>query len=399
MNDQTADSTFRLLVVEDSAVQRNHLVGLLHRLRSCEVLEAENGQNALTTLAASRVPLDLVICDLAMPEMDGMAFIRHLASVQPSPQLVIASSQPRSVLESVEHMARAYGVSMLGILEKPVSLESLSALLDRHCAARASMHRADGANQLTVDEVREGLSRVEFFPVFQPKVEVATGNLHGVEALARWRHPARGVLPPGVFLPIIEEHGLVDQLTWIMLDQSAVMCREWLAGGLQLTVSVNLSLTSLTEADLAQRMNERVRRHGIHPRQIVLEVTERAAMTDVAHMLETLVRLFMSGFRLSIDDYGTGYSSLQQVSRVPFSELKLDQSFVAGASKRESLRVILESSIQLARRLNLSVTAEGVETQDDWDLLRQLDCDHAQGYFIAKPMESAALLDWVSERR
>jgi EAL domain-containing protein (putative c-di-GMP-specific phosphodiesterase class I) len=142
-------------------------------------------------------------------------------------------------------------------------------------------------------------------------------------------------------------------------------------------------------------MSQRVLRRGLHPRHMILEVTEQAAMTDVAQMLETLVRLCMSGFHLSIDDFGTGYSSLQQLSRAPFSELKVDQSFVTGASERESLRIILESSIQMARKLKLSVTGEGVETQQDWDLLQRLDCDSAQGYFIARPMEGAALVQWA----
>jgi EAL domain-containing protein (putative c-di-GMP-specific phosphodiesterase class I) len=187
----------------------------------------------------------------------------------------------------------------------------------------------------------------------------------------------------------------MDELTWTMIDQAAVACRAWNRQGLEISVAVNLSLTSLSDPGLAQRLSKRVRRHGLSPRHVVLEVTERAAMSDVASMLETLVRLFMSGFRLSIDDFGTGYSSLQQLARIPFSELKIDQSFVTGASERESLRIILGSSIQMARRLKLGVTAEGVATQQDWNLLKQLDCDFAQGYLIARPMAGESVVGWA----
>ena len=160
-------------------------------------------------------------------------------------------------------------------------------------------------------------------------------------------------------------------------------------------MSVNLSLKSLADVHLADRVTDLVRSQELDPRHVVLEVTESAATTDVGKALENLARLRMKGFGLSIDDYGTGYSSMQQLTRIAFTELKIDQSFVTNAAKQESARVILESSLEMAKKLNMTAVAEGVETQADWNLLRQLGCDLAQGYFIARPMEAGAYLDWV----
>ncbi len=177
------------------------------------------------------------------------------------------------------------------------------------------------------------------------------------------------------------------------------MSEQWSKRGSPYTVSVNLSLKSLDDPKLADRITETVRRQGVDPSFIILEVTETAAMTDVARCLENLARLRMKGFGLSIDDYGTGYSSMQQLARVPYTELKIDQSFVLGAASQPRLRVMLESSMELANRLGLTVVAEGVETRQDWDLLKQLGCHKAQGYFIAKPLPADKFLDWVDEWR
>jgi EAL domain-containing protein (putative c-di-GMP-specific phosphodiesterase class I) len=194
----------------------------------------------------------------------------------------------------------------------------------------------------------------------------------------------------------MEANRCIDELTWIMLEKSALACRDWRAQGLDIQVSVNLSLASLARIGLAERITELVQAQNLDPRHMTLEVTETIAMTDMAHALENLARLRIRGFGLSIDDYGTGYSSMQQLSRIPFTELKVDQSFVMQALEKESCRVILESSLDIARKLGLKAVAEGVETRADWDLLETLECNVAQGYFIARPMDAARIAEWAS---
>ncbi|HZQ73620.1 MAG TPA: EAL domain-containing protein, partial [Burkholderiales bacterium] len=287
-----------------------------------------------------------------------------------------------------------YGITLLGAIEKPITPEKLRTLLEKYAPPKPRSPRPT-APAIPLEDIRRGLHAQEFEPFFQPKVNLTDGSVVGAEALARWRHPQKGIVAPYAFIGEMETHGLIDQLMWLMLEKSAMRCREWLAKGLEITVSVNLSLKSLSEAALAERITERVGSQKVSPKQIVLEITESAAMTDIGRALENLTRLRMKGFGLSIDDYGTGYSSMQQLSRIPFTELKIDQSFVMSAVEKQSSKVILESSLDMARKLKLKAVAEGVETRAHWNLLQNLGCDIAQGYFIAKPMEAAAFLDWT----
>jgi EAL domain-containing protein (putative c-di-GMP-specific phosphodiesterase class I) len=188
----------------------------------------------------------------------------------------------------------------------------------------------------------------------------------------------------------------MEALTFVMLEKTAHMCRLMQDKGFLLDMSVNLSIASLNDTSLAERITEVVWRAGIEPQRIILEVTESAAMTNVPETLENLARLRMRGFGLSIDDYGTGFSSMQQLTRVPFTELKIDKSFVSDSQLNPASRVVVESSIDMARKLHVKSVAEGVETQQEWDMLRDMNCDVVQGYLIAKPMDSFAFVDFCA---
>jgi EAL domain-containing protein (putative c-di-GMP-specific phosphodiesterase class I) len=245
----------------------------------------------------------------------------------------------------------------------------------------------------------QGLQMSEFEAFVQPKVEIRSGKVWGVEALARWRHPWAGLVGPSDFVPQMEQGGLIDALTWSMLEQSSRWLQRWQREGLDLCVSVNLSIRSLAEERVAERIAQIVHSRGVDPTCLMLEVTESAAATDTARALENLARLRMLGFGLSIDDYGTGYSSMQQLSRIAFTELKIDRAFVTDARADEATRVILSSSLDMARRLGIHAVAEGVESQADWSLLEQLGCDLAQGWLIGRPMEAAQFESWVRDWR
>jgi EAL domain-containing protein (putative c-di-GMP-specific phosphodiesterase class I) len=181
-----------------------------------------------------------------------------------------------------------------------------------------------------------------------------------------------------------------------MLAKAAATCRVAREAGHDVKMSVNVSIKSLADVTFADQITNIVRGEGVEPQWMVVEITESAATTSLGTALENLARLRMKGFGLSIDDYGTGYSSLEQLIRIPFTELKIDQSFVAHAARRESAMVILESSLDMAKRLKLCAVAEGVETQENWDLLAKLGCDIAQGYYVSRPVEAAAFLEFLT---
>jgi EAL domain-containing protein (putative c-di-GMP-specific phosphodiesterase class I) len=290
-------------------------------------------------------------------------------------------------------------VELLGTFEKPATPEILQQLVARYRPPHARQRDADddSAPRFTIDEIRSGVARNEFEPYFQPKVELKTGKVKAVEAFARWHHPVHGLVKPPAFIPVLEQSGHMEQLTWHVIERAVAACRSWHDSGLPLAVSINLSPTSLGEEGLAERILAHISGHDLETQFVTFEITELMAMTDSPVCLENLARLRMKGFGLSVDDYGTAHSNVQQLLRIPFLDLKIDRSFVAGAASNKQMHIALASCLELARKLRRNSVAVGVETREDWDLLRDLGCTYAQGYYIAKPMEAAAVPAWIEE--
>lgn len=245
------------------------------------------------------------------------------------------------------------------------------------------------------DRVRAAIANGELINYYQPKVAVGSGAVVGVETLVRWRHPVDGLVFPDQFIGVAEAHGLIDDLTRVVLAAALAQARAWHDAGLALRVAVNLSMDNLVALGFADFVAAQAAGAGVAPAEIVLEVTESQLMADLRAPLEILTRLRLKRFRLSIDDFGTGHSSLTQLRDLPFDELKIDRGFVHRAHADPTLRAIFESNLSLARQLNIEVVAEGVEDQADWDFLRQAGCDLAQGYFIARPMPATDLPGWI----
>ncbi len=384
-----------VMVVEDDAFQRRMLVRLLNDMGVKKIDQAPEGQAALNILLERIEPVDIVISDLDMPNMDGMELIRHLGEQQSVGSVILTSGLDGTLINSVGTMARAYGIDLLGGIEKPVTQSNLGRLIKRFLLDGAYKQVNDPTPLIPFAEIRRGMLAYEFHPYYQPKVEIASGKVVGAEALVRWLHPQHGVVAPAKFIPQLEEAGLIDDLTWTVLAGAAGHCLKLRERGFDMTVAVNLSLRSLTNTGIAERMVGILRNANLDPSHIVLEVTETTAISNVGKVLENLARLRMKGFGLSIDDYGTGYSSMQQLSRIPFTELKIDRAFVADATRQERLKVMVGASLDMARELGLKSVAEGVESRSDWELLASLNCDVAQGYFIAKPMPFEKLCEWV----
>jgi predicted signal transduction protein with EAL and GGDEF domain len=247
-------------------------------------------------------------------------------------------------------------------------------------------------------ELREALSHGQLALHYQPQLELATGSITSVEALVRWRHPTRGLLPPVEFLPVAEQTGLIHSLTHYVLDEALGQCQEWRAAGFDLGVAVNLSARSLGSNDLADHVQELLERREVPASALTLELTESAIMSDPFRAVVVLSQLRRMGVRLSIDDFGTGYSSLAYLKRLPVTEIKIDRSFVSNVAEDEDDAAIVLSTIQLAQSLRLDVVAEGVETPATFDALATFGCRRVQGYFLARPLPADQLERWLRSR-
>jgi len=386
------------LVVEDDDFQRKVVTEMLLSLGATTVRNASNGRQALNILRREiHKKIDIVICDLNMPEMDGMEFLRHLGEEQQHVSIIITSSLDKKLIDSVGKMANMHEIQLLGKIEKPVTPSALKTLISQYIAPgnKGRQQIIAQSSPFTLFEILDGVRSKQIEPFYQPKVSIESGEVIGAEVLARWIHPQHGVISPDAFIPLLEQSGNIDGLTFLMLEKAASACKMFHSKGFYISISVNLSLVSLDDTNLADRIIQVVKSAGIEPEHIILEITESAAMTNIAHSLENLARLRMCGFGLSIDDYGTGYSSMQQLTRIPFSELKIDRSFVKDVSDNEALHVVVEQSIQMANKLGVKTVAEGVETRQGWDALKDIGCDTIQGFFIAKPMNLESFLDFL----
>jgi len=390
-----------VLILEDHPFQRRMLGRLLLGLGQVAVVEASNGEEALE--AVRRTEPDLVIADLETPGMDGVTFLRMLSQESQSPRVVLTSAHDPAVLRSVDEMARMYGLTVIGAMPKPVSLDALRGFLKVvrepvGATDRKAKRGQAAAVPFTPEEIGDAIANGQIVPWFQPKVETLSGRISGVEALARWMHPTRGMIGPSAFIPVIETTPYIDALSHTMLAQSLEWVRRWEQMGVALKVSVNLPGGAIADTGLADRLVTMVRAAGLEPGVLVIEVTETTMSPERALAIETLVRLRMAGIGLSLDDYGTGYASMEMLKTMPITEVKIDRRFVHGASKDPKATAVLASLLELASGLRLAAVAEGVEERADYDLLESLRCPFAQGNIIAKPMPGDDLFAWARQR-
>jgi diguanylate cyclase (GGDEF)-like protein/PAS domain S-box-containing protein len=263
-----------------------------------------------------------------------------------------------------------------------------------------SFHREDAdsgsADQLSLAvELRGAIERNELELYYQPKLHMQSGLMTRCEVLMRWNHPRRGLLGPAAFIPLAERTGLIRSLTDWLLDRALEQCSRWREAGAPIHVAINISAKSLLDQSLPEKVEDALARWGVDARFLKIEITESSIMADPAHALAILSMLQSMGVRLSVDDFGTGYSSLTHLRELPIDEIKVDKSFVMGMATSDADLAIVRTVIDLAHNLGKQVCAEGVETEDAWQKLRDLRCDLAQGFWIARPMPAAELMQWL----
>jgi EAL domain-containing protein (putative c-di-GMP-specific phosphodiesterase class I) len=345
---------------------------------------------------------DIITLDLIMPELDGVEIMRLLAEHKCKAKIVISSGMGTRVLDAAQRSALEHGLSILGVISKPISKEALHLLVgDGSESDQLPWVEEQSAYgeifEITRQNLRNALDRHEFVLAYQPKIECKSGALAGFEALIRWQQSDNELVMPDRFIRVAEVAGLIDAMTEQLFYQSI----KWLSESFpdsDLKLSLNISAKSLVDIHQADNLYELCRQYQVAPERVVLELTESSAMVDSTLSLDLMTRFRVKGFQLSIDDFGTGFSSMVQLVRLPFSEIKIDKSFVMQAQQSQESRTVIKSIIDLGHSLGLLVTAEGVEDLDTLNYLNSLGCDLAQGYLIGHPMPGDAARSWAERK-
>ena len=299
------------------------------------------------------------------------------------------SVEDERILEIAKDLAIARNLDVIGCVSKPFKRKSLEPLISGYspdASNTPTTSSSQSLDEITEEELRAGINGDELLVAFQAKTSIATDKVIGVEALARWDHSERGLLSPQTFISLAERCQLIDELTCSIYRKTLSQMRDWLEKDIALKVAINISVNSFTSDGFADFLINTAEEYNVNPEMIIFEVTESQLMDNMLDCLETLLQLRMKNFGLSIDDFCTGHSTMSQLKNVPFTELKIDQSFVGSACDDSTARSIFESSVFLAKKLNMSTVAEGVETREERALVEELGCDQMQGYYIAKPM-------------
>jgi len=344
---------------------------------------------------------DIVILDLMMPEIDGIEVIRHLATCNSKITLILISGYDKSVLNSAETLAKSYGLKVAGNFTKPINTSKLLHALESINQPHQKIYQpkaiisADRPYLPTEADLLKAINDDQLELYYQPQILMATKVLYGVEALVRWRHPVHGLIYPDKFIPLSERTGLIEPLTEKVLNIACLQSFTWQKKGYKIKISVNVSAQNITSLTLPEQLHSLIDKYQIDPSMLVLEVTESALMGNISTSLDILTRLRMKGFPLSIDDFGTGFSSLSHLHKIPFTELKIDQSFIFNLIEDSDSYAIVETCVMLGHKLDMEVVAEGVESAAIWDVLLAMECNIAQGYFIAKPIPAGEFIHWL----
>ena len=391
-----AREAVRIVVVDDEIFTLKLMVHILGRLGYTNVAACDSGAKALIEVSREDMPAALVFLDINMPGMDGVEFIRRLVDLRFQGGIVLVSAENDRIQESVERLVEYHNLMLLGRLGKPVAPKDISGLLSHlHENPAATGKLRVLPHAYSVEQLRGAIARNELILHYQPKVVMATHEVIGVECLVRWQ-PANGPLIfPDAFIPLAEEAGIIGEVTWNVMAQAMRQARIWREAGYAINLAVNVSMQDFAFLNFPDKAAALAQAIGVETSSMTFEVTETCIMRQLGTVLDVLSRLRLKRFRLSIDDFGTGHSSLAQLRDLPFDELKIDRGFVHGAASHPTRRAICTASLRMAQQLKLRVVAEGVERPEDWDLLVQLGCEEVQGFMIAKPMPAAQVIAWI----
>jgi EAL domain-containing protein (putative c-di-GMP-specific phosphodiesterase class I)/ActR/RegA family two-component response regulator len=393
-----------VLVVDDDLFANKIICTQLRKLGFINTMGLTNPVEALEFLKLNVDEVKAVVCDLQMPTLDGIEFIREMAQEGFTGKVLLVSGEDPRVLKSAQRLVQAMGLQLLGAIQKPVQLLVLEQLLSKKTLSAVAPSRTP---QFTIDEIRAAFVGEQFVNYYQPKVLMQTGEIVGAEALIRWQHPVHGLLSPYSFLKDIETHDLHDELlNYVLISKTGALPLLHQASksavqdannlGSSFKIAVNLSDGNLRDNRLPEKLVALIAQYDVSIKNLVLEVSENRVAGNRSTLLGTLSRLALKGFSLSLDDFGAGETTMSDLSDIAMTELKFDRSFVHNVSNDSALRMTLSSCIRMAEALGMTTVAEGVELSQDWHEIKSLGCQIVQGYLVAKPMPKDQMLGWIT---
>jgi EAL domain-containing protein (putative c-di-GMP-specific phosphodiesterase class I)/CheY-like chemotaxis protein len=387
-------SAYRVLVIDDD----NVVCELVSALAMTMGLNCDATRDPAAFLDRITPETSLVLLDLMMPGMDGIEVLRLLGERRCKARILLMSGMDKRVLETAEKLAQSLGLAVVGHLQKPFPLPELKAVLESVAAMEAPESvKASPAISVSDEQVRDAVKNGEFLNYYQPQISLESGDVMGVEALARWRHPERGMTLPENFLARLEALDLMDALCWSTAELAVAEAKQFTRrNGELLRLSINASMRSLHDLEFPDALVTLARKYDFPVEMIAVEITESGLMSELSRTLDVLTRLRMKNFQLSIDDFGSGYAMMRQLQNVPATELKIDKSIVEKMHLNDSDRVMVEKIIEMGHELKMRVIAEGVMTQEQFQMLRTKGCDGAQGYWFSYPLPAEAMKKWLA---
>ena len=374
-----------VLIVDDDPLQVALMASYFAGIGVPDIAEISTSKSALEFIRTNLGTIDLIVTDLQMPEMDGIEFMAQLKSVGYRGKLAIVSGVKEDLLGHAARLAKMHDFDLIGQLSKPLNRDALD-LLFLHQESGKQQKRDPKKGSVTPEEYARGIENREIKPYYQPKVSVSSGKIIGAESLVRWIMPDGRHVTPDILLGHVEQHNLIEQLTFYLLDRVLEDLPKFLEISPDISIAVNIAPAMIGNRNLPNEIISRVDRCVAAPRNLSFEVTEdRVLQLDVT-TLEVLSRLRVNGFDLAIDDFGTGSSNIQTLRDFPYSELKIDRAFISDALQNTFSRETVFAAVALAHDQGMRVVAEGVENMSTFDLIRDMGIEIAQGFLISKAL-------------
>lgn len=385
-----------IVIIDDDKFSLSTMNLLLKEIGIKNIIEFDEPTEAIKYITEYKNKIDIIFCDLQMPNIDGIQMIRLLSSIKYSGNIIPFSSEKLTFLRKTVELAKNLNLNVSGFMKKPVTIALLKKLIHRYegKVISSNLYKNSGL-EFSKEDMKEALEKKQFELYYQPQIFSKNNNIYGFESLGRWAHPHKGIISPFSYISLLERYNLIDDYTFMMFEKLVNQLLIWQSKGYTLELSINLSPHSLKNNKLPEILESIANKYNILNQNITIEITETSYISLAEQ--EVLARLYLKGFPLSLDDFGTGYASMEALKNCIYDEIKIDRTFVNGASKDKSMQYILNSIITLANRLQLKIIAEGVETTDDVNYAIKSGCHILQGYYYSKPMNVSDCDAWLKK--